>query len=92
MILVNLFVNMPLFYILHILFMPYKHNARTRYKFKKSTYKVTNWTEYNEVLRRWGDVTIWFIVEAIKAWVPEKTGCRGRPKNYSDIAIEVVLF
>ena len=72
--------------------MPYKHNARTRHKFKKSTYKVTNWTEYNEALRRRGDVTIWFTAEAMKAWVPEKTGGRGRPKNYSDIAIETCLF
>lgn len=72
--------------------MPYKHNDRYRHKFKKSTYKVTNWTEYNEALRKRGDITIWFTAEAIKAWTPDKTGGRGRPKNYSDLAIETCLF
>lgn len=72
--------------------MPNKHNDRYRHKFKKTIYKVTNWPEYNDALRKRGDLTIWFTEEAIKAWKPEKTGGRGRPKDYSELAIETCLF
>jgi len=40
--------------------MPYKHNESRRHKIKKSRYKVTNWHDYNNVLRQRGDFTIWF--------------------------------
>jgi hypothetical protein len=72
--------------------MPNKHSDKYRHKFKKATYKVTNWPEYNDALRKRGDITIWFTEEAIKAWKPEKTGSRGRPKDYSELAIETCLF
>ncbi len=38
--------------------MPYKHNESCRHKIEKARYKVTNWTEYNNGLRRRGDITI----------------------------------
>jgi len=72
--------------------MPYKHNENRRHKIKKSRYKVTNWHDYNNGLRQRGDVTIWFTEEAIADWHPEKTGARGRPQLYSDIAIETAVF
>jgi hypothetical protein len=72
--------------------MPNKHNDKYRHKFKKATYKVTNWAEYNDALRKRGDITIWFTDEAIKAWTPERTGKKGRPQDYSDLAIETCLF
>ena len=68
--------------------MPYKFNEGRRHKIKKSRYKVTNWHEYNEAMRRCGDFTIWFTEDAIAGWRPVKTGGRGRPQEYSDIAIE----
>jgi hypothetical protein len=43
-------------------------------------------------LRQRGDFTIWFTQEAIEDWHPAKTGARGRPKEYSDIAIETAVF
>ena len=46
--------------------MPYKHNDKYRHKFKKATYKVTNWAEYTDALRTRGDITIWFTDEAIR--------------------------
>ena len=55
-------------------------------------YKVTNWPEYNKALRQHGNLTIWFTEEALAAWHPAKTGARGRPKEYSDLAIETALF
>ena len=68
--------------------MPYKHNENRRHKIKKSRYKVMNWHDYNNGLRQRGDVTIWFTEAAIA----EKTGARGRPQLYSDIAIETAVF
>ena len=70
--------------------MPNKHNDRYGHKFKKATYKVTNWPEYNDALRKRGDITIWFTEEAITAWTPEKTGGRDRPKKYSELAIRSI--
>lgn len=72
--------------------MPYKHNEDRRHKYEKARYKVTNWPEYNAALRRRGDFTIWFTEEAIAGWHPAKTGARGRPPEYSDVAIETTLF
>jgi Transposase DDE domain len=68
--------------------MPYKHNESRRHKITKAKYRVTNWRDYNNALRRRGDITIWFTEDAIANWHPKKTGGRGRPKEYSDIAIE----
>jgi hypothetical protein len=72
--------------------MPYKHNESRRHKIKKSGYKVTNWHDYNNGLRKRGDFTIWFTEEAVVDWHPAKAGARGRPKKYSDIAIETAVF
>jgi len=43
-------------------------------------------------LRQRGEITIWFTEEALAAWHPAKTGARGRPQEYSDLAIETALF
>lgn len=72
--------------------MPYKHNESRRHKFSKPKYKVTNWTEYNDALRRRGDITIWFTEEAIEQWHPVKLGARGRPQVYADHAIETAIL
>jgi len=73
--------------------MPYKHNESNRHKFKKSKYKVKNWANYTESLRCRGDITIWFSDDAINDWHPPKIkGKAGRPKKYSDLAIECCLM
>jgi hypothetical protein len=71
---------------------PYKHSEERRHKFEKPLYKVTNWPEYNAALKRRGDFTMWFTEEAIAQWCPAKTGARGRPTKYSNVAIETALF
>ncbi|WP_172592393.1 IS5 family transposase [Nitrosomonas supralitoralis] len=53
---------------------------------------MTNWHEYNNGLRRRGDITIWFTGAAIAEWRPTRTGARGRPQEYSNLAIETTLF
>ncbi len=47
--------------------MPYKHNDSRRHKFENAKYRVTNWSEYNDALRKRGDITVWFTDAAIDA-------------------------
>ena len=47
--------------------------------------------EYNEGLRRRGDLTVWFDEEAIANWMADKTGKPGGQRVYSDMAIETGL-
>ncbi|WP_298987623.1 IS5 family transposase [uncultured Roseibium sp.] len=52
---------------------------------------MTNWTEYNESLRRRADITVWFDESVEHQWGVGPTGKRGRPCRYSDFAITVTL-
>jgi len=54
-------------------------------------YRVINWAEYNDALRRRGDITIWFTVDAIEQWHPVKLGVSGRLQLYADHAIETAI-
>lgn len=72
--------------------MPYKLNESRHHKIEKARCKVTNWPEYNKALRQLGDIAIWFTEEALTVWHPAKTGARGRPRQYSDLAIGTALF
>lgn len=59
---------------------------------KKNKYRVRNWKEYNQALVDRGRITFWISEEAIKAWNnDEKTGKRGKPQKFSNIAIETAL-
>ena len=72
--------------------MPHKFNAARRHKFPKKRYRVTNWAEYTEILRRRGDLTIWVTDDTLKQWrAPRRTTPGGQPK-YSNIAIETCLI
>ena len=53
------------------------------------TYKTTNWTAYNEALKRRGSLTIWFDPEMNCDAAP--TGKRGRQATYSDAAVQACL-
>ena len=71
--------------------MPHKFHASRRDKFEAAKYRVTNWSDYNEALRRRGDLTIWFDAGAAEKWcAPQRTN-RGGQARYSDFAIEVCL-
>src|SRR3954464_7265526 len=72
--------------------MPYKATQPRRHRIPKARYKVANWAEYDAALRRRGSLTVWVTPEAIAAWTPAPTGRRGRPQDYSDIAIESGLM
>ena len=72
--------------------MPYKHNESRRHKIEKAKYRVANWPDYNNALRKRGDFTVYFTEDAIDQWHSPKTGKRGRPQTYSPIAIKTGLM
>ncbi|WP_057463329.1 IS5 family transposase [Pseudovibrio sp. POLY-S9] len=71
--------------------MPFKHNADRRHKFEKTEYKVMNWSEYNESLRRRGDITVWVEDSVAGAWFAPASNRCGKPVKYSDLSIETCL-
>ena len=71
--------------------MPQKFNGDRRDKLTKQKHRLTNRAEYNENLRRRGDLTV-LISDAAHAWraaTPLMT--RGGQPVYSDLAIELCL-
>ena len=68
--------------------MPYKAAEARRHKIPRARYKVTNWPEYDRALQQHGSLTVWVTPEALAAWHPPHTGQPGRPRDYSDVAIE----
>lgn len=61
---------------------------------KKRKYRVRNWKEYNEALVNRGRIIFHITEEALKQWEEaeqEKKKKRGRPKKFSDTAIETAL-
>ncbi len=58
-------------------------------KLTAPTYKTTNWTAYNEALKRRRPLTIWFDPEM--TWDATPSGKRGRSRTFSDTAIQKCL-
>lgn len=59
---------------------------------QKKRYYIRNWQDYNEALVKRRTVNFWFDEKVIQQWhITESTGKRGRPKVYSDIAIQCAL-
>lgn len=69
--------------------MPDKFNANRRAKIPKQTYRVTNWTENNEGLRRRCDLTVWISDEALGLWSAARRTTRGGKSRYSGLSIEL---
>lgn len=72
--------------------MPHKFNADRRDKIPKQKHRVTNWAEYNESLRRRGDLTVWISNEALALWSAAPRTTPGGQPVYSDLAIETCLM
>jgi transposase len=72
--------------------MPYKANDKRRHKIPKARYRVQNWRAYDAALRRRGDLTVWVTPAALAAWTAPRSGGRGRPQQYSAVAIETGLM
>lgn len=57
----------------------------------KDTYRVRNWSAYNEGLKKRGALTLWISEEAIKQWRYQGEPRRGAQPTYSNLAIECCL-
>lgn len=69
-----------------------KQKSDGKNKQNKKRYRVRNWKEYNEALVNRGKVIFWITEEAIKNWEErKKTGKRGKPRVFSDTAIETAM-
>jgi hypothetical protein len=59
---------------------------------KKALYRVRNWSKYNAGLVKRGSLDLWIDEDTAKTWESKtKTGERGRPEEYRDSWIEVIL-
>ncbi len=59
---------------------------------RKGTYKITNWSKYNESLVQRGSIMFWFSEDVISQWHHANAQPRrGHPFVFSDTAIECLL-
>jgi hypothetical protein len=55
-------------------------------------YRVSNWREYNQGLIERGNIELWFNDAVLAQWTgPAATGRRGRPRIYSDLAMQCLF-
>lgn len=57
----------------------------------ETTYKLTNWSDYNRALVRRGSLSVWFSQQAADQWYYDGPPQWGTDPTYSDFAIEVCL-
>ena len=56
----------------------------------KTRYRTTNWPEYNRSLQSRGGLTVWMSPDIL--WLDgARSGAKGRPKVYTDAAIQSIL-
>ena len=67
---------------------PHHRNGHPKYRNK---YKIHNWRAYERSLINRGDLTLWFSEDVILSWSSNLIQRIGRPKIYSDLAIETAL-
>jgi hypothetical protein len=59
---------------------------------RKGTYRITNWSKYNDSLVQRGSITFWFSDDVIDRWHHANDQPKvGHPFVYSDTAIECLL-
>jgi hypothetical protein len=60
----------------------------------KKAYRIRNWSKYNKALVQRGNITFWVNAKVIKNWyhTEGRHSEQGRPKVYSDVAIECCLI
>jgi hypothetical protein len=57
----------------------------------KKKYKITNWKKYNDSLVDRGSIDLYFDDEMLEKWYWISQGQVGKPKKYSDVAIQLTL-
>ena len=66
------------------------HHCNRHPKYRKK-YKIHNWQSYERSLINRGDLTLWLSEDVIESWNSDLSQRMGRPKLYSDLAIETAL-
>jgi hypothetical protein len=71
--------------------MPNKYAEKKGWDVPKQSYKIKNWSTYNEALKARGKIDFWLSDEAIANWYEEEQvyDGTGAPTVYSDFAITV---
>lgn len=69
--------------------MPNKYPQKKGWNVPKQKYKLQNWHEYNNALRKRGAIEIWISDEAINNWYESDQiyDGTGAPKKFSDLSI-----
>ena len=69
--------------------MPNKYAKKKGWKLRKQKYKVSNWSDYNAVLRQRGNIEMWIAKDAADYWYAKERvyDGSGTPKKYTDGAI-----
>jgi len=69
--------------------MPNKYPTKKGWKLPKQRYKISNWREYNQALRKRGDIEIWISEDVVNAWYETERiyDGTGTPKKFTDLAI-----
>src|SRR3954452_16553974 len=57
----------------------------------KSTYRIRNWSQYNDALVNRGSLTLRVDQDTLQAWRYRGPARRGAQFQYSDLAIECLL-
>jgi len=58
---------------------------------EKDKYRVTNWSAYNNALKKRGDITLWIEESALESWYYKGPNQQGSQFTYSDKCIETLL-
>ena len=58
---------------------------------KKNRYKVKNWSDYNENLKKRGSLNVWIEESTLKKWQYDGKKIKGGNLFYSYLAIELCL-
>ncbi len=61
-------------------------------KNKRESYKISNWSTYNESLKKRGKITIWLSEDIKSNWIYKGKNKPGGKITYSDVAIEFCLI
>ncbi len=69
--------------------MPNKYAEKKNWKVPKQKYKLSNWSEYSDALRRRGEIDVWLSEDAISQRYEKDIvyNGTGTPKLFSDFAI-----
>ena len=68
---------------------PHHRNRHPSYRKK---YKIHNWRSYERSLINRGNLTLWISEDVIQTWRYSGVQKMGRPKLYSDLAIEAAII